>query len=104
MHAVIRRYEGVDDSRTDEMMERAKQELIPRLAEISGFDGYYLLTEDRQTIVSVGLFETPTGAEESTRVAAAFIREANLEDVIPNPPQVITGEVVAHKTNVAALA
>jgi hypothetical protein len=33
------------------------------------------------------------GAEESARVAAAFLRE-NLADLAVTPPQVISGEVV----------
>jgi hypothetical protein len=104
MHAVIRRYEGVDESRRDEVLERARDELVGRIAEIQGFDGYYLLDVGRGVIASVGLFETVEAAEESTRVAREFIQSENLEDVIPNPPQVTAGEVIAHKVRAGAFA
>lgn len=36
------------------------------------------------------------GAEESNRRAAAVVRES-LAPLLPNPPEVTAGEVVAHK-------
>ena len=45
-------------------------------------------------MVSTSVFEDRTGAEESTKRAADFVRE-NLASLLPNPPQVTAGEVVA---------
>ena len=43
MHATIRRYEGVDLTRTDELVSNVNETLVPQLRELAGFSGYYLL-------------------------------------------------------------
>ncbi len=47
MHATLRRYEGVDRERTDELTEKVTDSLMPRLSELPGFNGYYLILPDR---------------------------------------------------------
>jgi hypothetical protein len=44
MYATIRRYEGVDESRSIEITNKANENLIPRLSELPGFgfSGYFL--------------------------------------------------------------
>ncbi len=39
MFATVRRYEGVDASRTDELTKKVNETLIPRLSKLPGFDG-----------------------------------------------------------------
>ena len=36
---------------------------------------------------SIGLFDTSTQANESTRVASEWVRDENLEKVLKNPPE-----------------
>jgi len=48
---------------------------------------------------SVGLFDTSTQANESTRVASEWVRDEKLENILQNPPKVTNGEVIVHKTN-----
>ncbi len=43
MHATIRRYEGVDESRTDELVKNVDENLLPRLTKMPGFKRYYLI-------------------------------------------------------------
>lgn len=43
--------------------------------------------------VSVSVYDTEAGVEESVKAAAAFIRE-NVPDFAGAPPQVAAGEVV----------
>ena len=43
MHAIIRRYDGVDESRTDELTDKVNETLVPKLEKLSGFAGYYLI-------------------------------------------------------------
>ena len=43
MHATIRRYEGVDTTRMNEVAGKVKETLVPQLRELPGFSGYYLL-------------------------------------------------------------
>ncbi|MGA5206139.1 hypothetical protein [Streptomyces variegatus] len=46
-------------------------------------------------MVSAGVFQDRAGAEESTGRAGGFVRD-RLAELLPNPPQVTAGEVVAH--------
>ena len=36
MHATVRRYEGVDTSRTDELTKKVNENLIPKLSKLPG--------------------------------------------------------------------
>jgi hypothetical protein len=104
MHATIRRYEGIDQSRIDELVKNADENLLPRLREMPGFGGYYLIQAGNGVMSSVGFFETSAQADESTRIAANWVRDEKLETVLPNPPKITDGEVVLHKTRELALA
>ena len=53
---------------------------------------------------SIGLFDTSTQADESTRVASEWVRDEKLEKVLPNAPKVTDGEVILHKTHGAVQA
>jgi hypothetical protein len=98
MYATIRRYEATDQARTSELVKRAEDSLLPRLSELPGFDGYYLIEAGNGVISSVGFFDTAEHAEESTRVASNWVREEKFETVLPNPPKITSGSVVVHKT------
>jgi hypothetical protein len=93
MYAVIRRYEGVDSSRTSEVTRTIKDEFVPMLTDMAGYHGYWVIEGDNDVIVTFGLFESPDDAEESSRMAAGFIKEHNLQDALPNRPQVTAGRV-----------
>lgn len=97
MHATIRRYEGVDQNRTEELTKKVGEVLVPKLSQLEGFSEYYLIETSNGIMTSVGIFDTPTNASESTRVAADWVREENLEGALPNPPRVTEGEIIWHK-------
>jgi hypothetical protein len=99
MHATIRRYEGIDQSRSDELVKNVGEKLLPRLSKMQGFGGYYLIEAGNGVMSSVGFFETSAQADESTRVAANWVRDEKLEKALPNPPKITGGEVIVHKTN-----
>jgi hypothetical protein len=99
MHATIRRYEGIDQSRTDELVKNVGEKLLPRLSEMPGFEGYYLIEAENGVMSSIGFFDTPAQADESTRAVETWVREEKLETALPNPPKITGGEVVVHKTN-----
>ena len=103
MHATIRRYEGVDQSRTEELTKKVGETLVPKLSKLEGFSEYYLIEAGNGVMTSVGIFDTPTHASESTRVAADWVREENLESALPNPPKVTEGEIIAHKNSSSVL-
>jgi hypothetical protein len=99
MYATVRRYEGIDKDRTDEMTRKVGESLMPRMSKLPGFGGFFLIEAGEGVVTSINLFETSDQAHESTRVAATWIREEKLEDVVPNTPKITAGEVVVHKTN-----
>ena len=103
MHATIRRYEGVDQSRTEDLTKKVGESLMPRLSKLEGFSEYYLIEAGNGVMTSVGIFDTPSHASESTRVAADWVREENLESLLPNPPKVTEGEIIAHKNSASVL-
>ena len=57
MHATIRRYEGVDQNRTDELSTKISQTLAPRLSKLPGFSGYYVIETGNGVMSSLSLFE-----------------------------------------------
>jgi len=104
MHATIRRYEGVDTTRTNEVSGKVKETLVPQLRELPGFAGYYLIEADNGVLSSIGLFETSQQADESTKVVAKWITDENFATAIPNAPKITTGKVVAHSNGIVAVA
>jgi hypothetical protein len=95
MHATIRRYEGVDKNRTDELSTKINESLAPKLSKLPGFSGYYLIETGNGVMSSLSLFENAEQAEESTRVVSTWLRDEQLEDAFPNSPQVTNGKVLA---------
>jgi len=104
MHATVRRYEGVDTSRINELTKKVNENLIPRLSKLPGFDGYFLIEAGNGVMTSVSLFDTSAHADESTRVASSWVRDEKLESALPNAPKISFGEVIAQKTNGAVRA
>ena len=99
MHATIRRYEGVDESRTDELVKNVDENLLPRLTKMPGFKSYHLIEADNGVMSSIDFFDTSEQSDESTRVAATWVRDEKLEKALPNPPKITGGEVIVQKTN-----
>jgi hypothetical protein len=98
MHAIIRRYEATDKTRTTEIVKKAQDRLLPRLSEMPGFSGYYLIEAGNGVFSSASFFDTEAHAEESTRVASTWVREENLQTALTNPPKITSGKVVVHET------
>ena len=102
MYATVRRYEGIDKVRSEEITRKVGDSLLPSLRELPGFGGYYLIDAGGGVLTSVGLFETSAQAHESTRLAARWVREQKLEDALPNTPKITAGPVIACDTSAAA--
>ena len=94
MYATIRRYEGATDPR--ETGRRVNEGFVPIISQIPGFVALYLVDAGGGVMISTSVFEDQSGAEESNRRAADYVRQ-NLALLLPNPPQITAGEVVAHK-------
>jgi hypothetical protein len=104
MYATIGRYEGVDASRTDELSRKVAEGLLPRLNELPGFGGYYLIEAGNGVMTSVSLFETSAQADESTHLVVDWVQEEELQKALPKPPKITSGEVVARTMDRAVAA
>lgn len=102
MHATIRRYEGVDTARTDEVVGRINETLVPQLRKLPGFAGYYLVEAGNGVMSSLGLFETSDQADASTRLVSKWIDDERFSSVLPNAPKITSGKVVARSNGVTA--
>jgi hypothetical protein len=98
MFATIRRYDAVDQGRTDELVKQADETLVPILSDLPGFNGYYLIDAGNGVFSSISFFDTSAHADESNQVASDWVREQKLETALPNPPEVTGGEIVVYKT------
>jgi hypothetical protein len=99
MFATVRRYEGIDSSNIDELTKKVGESLAPKLSKLPGFSSYFLIDTGNGVMSSVGVFETSTQADDSTRVASEWVRDERLERILHNPPKVTDGEVIVHKLN-----
>ena len=99
MHATIRRYEGVDSARTNEVVGKVKETLVPQLRQLPGFAGYYLIEAGDGVLSSLGLFETSEQAEESGKLVSKWINDEHFSSVIPSAPKITSGKVVARSGN-----
>jgi hypothetical protein len=94
MYATVRRYEGV--SNPTEAAQRVNEGFVPLISQIPGFVAYYWVDAGSGVMISTSVFQDQASAEESNRRAADYVRQ-NLVSVLPTPPQVTAGEVVAYK-------
>ena len=102
MHAIVRRYEGIDTKRTDELKRKVNESLTPRLKKLDGFNGYFLIEAENGVMSSVNFFDTSAHADESTRVVAEWLREEKLDTVVPNSPKITGGTVIVDEMKARA--
>ena len=100
MYATIRRYEGVDTTRTNEVAGKVNETLVPQLRKLPGFAGYYLIEGGNGILSSLGLFETSEQGDESTKIVAKWLTDENFTTAIPNAPKITSGKVVVHSNGV----
>ena len=104
MHAIIRRYDGVDQNRTTELTSKVTETLVPELSKLPGFKGYYLIDAGDGVFSSLGLFETPEQGMESTKLVTTWLREQKLDTILHNEPKITSGRVVANSDRVLVAA
>jgi hypothetical protein len=91
MYSVIRRYQG-DAATQDELTRRVGETGRELITTIPGFISYALGVDGKGTLVTVGHFDDKTGADESSRRAAAWVRE-QASDLRVSPPSITEGEL-----------
>jgi hypothetical protein len=96
MYAAVRRFKGVRDSQ--KVVQVTKEGFVPIISQMPGFVAYYLVDAGDGVTVSTSVFEHKDAEEQSTFRAGEFVEE-HLAPLLPNPPQVTAGEVVAYKVS-----
>jgi hypothetical protein len=71
---------------------------VPIISEIPGFVAYYWVDAGDGVMVATSVFEHKDAEEQSTFRAGEFLAQ-HLAPLLPNPPQVTAGEVVAYKAS-----
>ena len=94
MYATVRRYERVTDP--GEAGRRVNEGFVPVVSQIPGFVAYYWVDAGGGVMLSTSIFQDQSGAEESNRRAADWAQQ-NLATLLPDPPQITAGEIVAYK-------
>jgi len=94
MYVAVRRYDGVTDpQKAGQLVDEG---FVPIISEMPGFVAYYWVDAGDGVMVSTSVFEHKDAEEQSNFRAGEFVAE-HLHPLLPNPPQVMAGEVVAYK-------
>ena len=94
MYVAVRRYEGVTDPQKAGQL--VQEGFVPLISEMPGFVAYYCVDAGDGVMVSTSVFEHKDAEEQSTFRAGEFVAE-HLKPLLPNPPQITAGEVVAYQ-------
>lgn len=90
MYVSVRRY-VTDPKSVSEIIRRVREEFVPIISKVPGFMSYTVLDAGNGTLASISSFESKSGAEESTRRAADWVK--SVSSLLPNPPQITTGDI-----------
>ena len=74
----------------------AEEGFVPIISALPGFVAHYTVDAGDGVLVGISVFEHKEAEEQSTFRAGEFIAE-HLHPLLPNPPQITAGEVVAYK-------
>ncbi len=96
MYVAVRRYEGVTNP--SEAGRIVNEGFVPLISEIPGFVAYYWVDAGDGVMVSTSVYEHKDAEEQTNFVAGEFVAE-HLLPLMPNPPQITTGKVVAYKAS-----
>jgi hypothetical protein len=97
MYVAVRRYEGATDPQ--KVARLVDEVFVPIISELPGFVAYYAVDAGDAgdgVVLSTSVFEHKDAEEQSTFLAGEFVAE-HLATLLPNPPQITAGEVVAYK-------
>ena len=94
MYAVVRRYEGVTNVK--EAVRQVNEGLATLVSQHPGFIDYILVDSGGGGAIAISIFLNQADAEESNRRVSDWVRE-NLATLVPQPPQITAGEVIAYK-------
>ncbi|MDP8922354.1 MAG: hypothetical protein M3O34_05690 [Chloroflexota bacterium] len=89
MYAVVRRYTG--GGQLADALTQRRQEVVDLLRGVPGFRAYYALRANDGTVATITVCDDQAGTQESTRLAAEWVRQ-NMSGASISPPEVTEGE------------
>ena len=92
MFISVRRYK-VNPADVPEISKRAQEGFVPIMKGSPGFVAYYGVDHGNGDVATVSIFESQAQAEETNNRAAGWVKE-NLASLVPNPPEIITGDIL----------
>jgi heme-degrading monooxygenase HmoA len=95
MHAAIRQY-TVEGGKMDEMSQDIRENFVPLISQVPGFVSYDVLNAGDR-LVTVSVFDTKEGADESTRRAAEYVKQNPKFQSGFSKPEITQGELTVHK-------
>jgi hypothetical protein len=94
MYVVVRRYGGAPRrGETVERARRVREGFVPLLRRQTGFRAYYMFGSEDASATSVIAFDRPEDAEAAHHDIRRWAI-ANLHDLTPGPPDLVSGEVL----------
>ena len=88
----FRRYEGVTD--TKKAAQVVQEGFVPLISKLPGFISYYWVDAGNGVMISVSTYTNKEAEEETIRIAHDFVKQ-HMAPLLPNPPRVTHGHVVA---------
>jgi hypothetical protein len=95
MYAVIRHYH-FDKKDSAEIERLVNDRFAPIIRKADGFVDFYWLNAGNGECASFSVFNDKTGADESVRLAADFVR-TNMSELLREKPEIIEGPISAHE-------
>ena len=97
MHVTVRKYA---DKATliDGLVPSVRDDFVPLLRRTPGFKGYFAFGSEDGHVLSVTIFDDAQSAMRADdRVRERVV--SNLRDLLPNPPEVMSGEALLHEVS-----
>ncbi len=83
---------------TDEIVQRAKEGLIPTLKTLPGFVSYDIFSLQDNVVMGITIFDNQAAAEEANKSFVVWAREQDLRSLLTGPHEVLSGEALIHVT------
>ena len=78
MHAIIRRYDGVNQESHQELTGKVNETLVPKLRKLAGFKGYYLIEAGDVSLAPSVSSRPVEQGEESGKLVNWWIHDEKL--------------------------
>ncbi len=97
MHVTVRKY-AEKATLIDGLVPSVRDGFVPLLRRTPGFKGYFAFGSEDGHVLSVTIFDdTQSAMRADDRVREGVV--SNLRDLLPNPPEVMSGEALLHEVS-----